>query len=298
MNLWRLQCFIALAIELHFGRAARRLHLSQPALSQQIRQFESELGVELVIRTGGVQLTEAGRLLFEEGKQLLDEVENLVGRVRTFSGELTGQLRVAYNRSVPVELGVNILRHFRRLHPRVEVTSQTMWTSYNVESIRDNLADIAFLRFPILTSPDLETVTLGGNEQLLVMRSTHELAKRDIIDRTAMPPVVMVPWNRDDGPGAYEYVFGGWEGGPITWANPEPDFARRIAEAEYLDAVTIIHDFLVSIVPETMVVRPIDPPLTSQYGIAWRKGSTNPVIAAFIASAREVTGSSRDADLS
>ena len=289
MNLWRLECFVALAHELHFGRAAGRLYISQPALSQQVKRLEQELGVALVDRTGGVTLTAAGQLLFDEGVELLRTVSDLEVRVGGANPELKGELRILYNRSIGVGVGVEVLQEFRRENPEVEVSSQTMWTSWNVEALRDNLTDVAFVRLP-LEDPSVVTQPLGSDSQMLAMPHGHPLTDVDVVKRESMPAVTMVPWIREDAPGAWDVVFGAWDPEVVTLAPAEPDVRRRLAMAEYLNAVTPIHEYMVHELPAGLTARPLEPPLTSDYGLAWARSTRNRAVQHFVNAARKWTG--------
>ena len=286
MNLWRLECFIALATELHFGRAARRLHLSQPALSQQIKQLENELGVELVDRVGGVRLTEAGRTLHEHGERLLRNVSEVVDLVRAASPVLSGELRVLYTRSLHITFGVDLVRRFRARFPQVTINAQTFWTSYNIDAVRDGLADLAFARLPLEESKDLETLYLGSDTHMLALPADHPLAQEAVIDRRNMPPTTMVPWIPEDAPGVWETVFGDWDPAQVTLTHPEPDLAHRLAVARYLGAVTPVYGSMVADLPNDMVARPLHPPLLASYGLVWRRGTKNASVLEFIEAAR------------
>lgn len=290
MNLWRLECFVALASELHFGRAARRLHLSQPALSQQIKQLENELGVELVDRSGGVRLTAAGLALHEHGEKLLRNVAEVVDVVRSANPILSGELRILYTRSLHISLGVDLVRRFRATFPQVTITAQTFWTSYNIDAVRDGLADVAFARLPLEENKDLETLYLGSDLHLLAIPADHELARLEVIDRSNMPAMTVVPWIRDDGPGVWDTVFGEWNSTQVTLSDPEPDLPRRLAVARYLGAVTPVYESMVADLPGDMVTRPFDPPLLASYGLVWRAATKNATVLQFVETARRGLG--------
>ena len=101
MELRQLNYFIAVAEERHFGRAAKRLHMAQPPLSQQIRQLEEQLGVKLLDRTTRrVDLTPAGQELLDRGRQIINEVETLKADVYQVGNGATGVLRVGFSLSL------------------------------------------------------------------------------------------------------------------------------------------------------------------------------------------------------
>ena len=120
MELRHLRYFVTLAEELHFGRAAERLHIAQPPLSQQIRQLEIELGFDLFYRTKRtVQLTEAGQVFLEETQRILKQLEQAIQIGRQSSRGNSGQLVIGFVSSAAYNVLPEILRTFRRCVPGV-----------------------------------------------------------------------------------------------------------------------------------------------------------------------------------
>ncbi|MGI9599299.1 MAG: LysR family transcriptional regulator, partial [Acidimicrobiales bacterium] len=147
MNLRRLRYFVAVADELHFGRAAKRLHMAQPPLSQQIRQLEAELGVTLFERsTRRVTLTDAGRLFYPEAQRLLveaDSVERRVAEIRSGDG---GTLRLGFVDSASYEVMPRLLRAHRQRWPSVEYELLSMSTDAQHESLVGRRIDLGIGR--------------------------------------------------------------------------------------------------------------------------------------------------------
>src|SRR5919201_4780440 len=120
LDLRLVEYFIAVAEELHFGRAAERLHIAQPSLSQQIRRLEAQLGVRLLERDSrNVELTPAGEVLLREGRKLLRDAERTLRAARSAS---TRELRVGFYGTAGSELLPETLREFAALHPSVTVS--------------------------------------------------------------------------------------------------------------------------------------------------------------------------------
>ena len=120
MDLRRLRYFVAVAEELHFGRAARRLNLSQPPLSVQIRTLEREIGAPLLIRTQRrVELTEAGRVLLEEARRLLGQAEAAVVHARRAAQGAVGRLTIGFVSTVDYSILPPLVRRFRQKHPGI-----------------------------------------------------------------------------------------------------------------------------------------------------------------------------------
>src|SRR5437870_13280001 len=126
MELRHLRYFVTVASELHFGRAAARLFISQPALSQQIRSLEGELGLKLFERNRrGVRLTPEGEAFLAEARAVVQQAEHAADVARALAGGATGQLRIAHLRAMfsgPPEL---VVREYVRRFPGVEMTADS-----------------------------------------------------------------------------------------------------------------------------------------------------------------------------
>ncbi|MFH9355295.1 LysR family transcriptional regulator [Kitasatospora sp. NPDC017646] len=151
MDLRRLRYFVAVAEELHFGRAAARLHMSQPPLSQRIRELENELGCQLFQRSAqGVRLTEAGSVLLGEARELLDAAERARERVRE-----TGRRRTIVVGTVAgagLEFGPRAAAAFRRTHPDAQVRLCEADISDPTAGLRSGRVDVALTRLPFDTA--------------------------------------------------------------------------------------------------------------------------------------------------
>jgi len=143
VELRRLRYFVAVAEELHFRRAAERLHLAQPALSQQIRKLEVELGVELLHRSKrAVALTPAGAVFLEEARRVLRHADEAARVARDARDGAAGRLRVGHLAdAVPASLARAISR-FAARHPNVDVQPETLPARRAVEDVRSGRLDV------------------------------------------------------------------------------------------------------------------------------------------------------------
>src|SRR5204862_6029715 len=149
MELRHLRYLMAVAEELNFGRAAIRLRISQPPLSQQIRQLEEELGVRLFDRTKRqVKLTEAGKRIVVEAQQILSQVDHFVSLASRVSEGAIGRLAVA-GQSVLNEVLVQTLRVFARQYPGVHIELYFMNTAHQIEALREQQVHVGFLHLPV-----------------------------------------------------------------------------------------------------------------------------------------------------
>ncbi|WP_133169293.1 LysR family transcriptional regulator [Rhodococcus opacus] len=295
MNLRRLEYFVVLARELHFGRAAERLHLAQPGLSQQIKVFEKECGVQLFERSShGVRLTEAGRVLLEEGPAILSQVERTLDRVRAAGQGHTGSLRAVLTRSVAFGLPDTIVTVFRERHPAVEVTTDVAWTARNVEMLRAGEVDAAFVRLPLLDASDLGILVLGDTEAVVACPADHPLAAKHRIERDDLRDQTLISWPRAQAPGYFDemhrVIFGGTPPSKVLW---EPDPEHLLAAVDSGRGVSVVDSERASTLrSDRVVIRKFASPIPRfEFGVAWNARREEPVLSAFLHVCRELSGS-------
>lgn len=183
VDLRQLRYFVTVAEELHFSRAAARLHLAQSALSAQIRQLESELGGPLLLRsTRRVSLTPAGEALLTDGRSILASVDGAMARARALARGEASALAIGSLGPVPGALLAPLLARFGGRHPDVRVEIRAFDFSDTVAGLRQDRADLAFLYAP-LHEPDLVLTPLISEQRVVVLPRTHRLA-----DRTELRP--------------------------------------------------------------------------------------------------------------
>ena len=187
--------FVAVAEELHFGRAAERLHMAQPGLSQQIKSLEQQLGVRLLERTSRlVRLTPAGDLLLGEGRRLIAQSERVIDRVRRAGLGQIGRVTVAAIGSATYDVIPRLLRAHRRRYPDVEVVLREMSTPTQAHALRSGEIDIGFLRVPADTG-ELVTHTVREERMALMLPEAHPLAamKEVPLRALAREPLILFP---------------------------------------------------------------------------------------------------------
>ena len=148
MNLRRLRYFVTVAEESSFSRAAQRLHIAQPPLSNQIKQLEEELGVVLFKRTNrGIQMTEAGVLLLEEAQRIFVQVEQTTRAVRRVGHGEVGRLTLGFVPSASNEALPPILRAFGDRFPEVELFLREMKPDRVLQRLHEGQIDVGFVYF-------------------------------------------------------------------------------------------------------------------------------------------------------
>lgn len=179
IELRHLRYFIAVAEELHFSRAAERLGMSQPPLSQQIRDLEGTLGVRLLRRTNRrVELTDAGRVYLEAARDIVARVDDAGDRARRAERGEIGELHVAFTRSTPLsEVFPRAIRAFREAYPAVRLVLLERNTLQQVECLLDGRQQVGLVRGTQLP-PTLVTHKLVDDPLVAVLRADHPLARR------------------------------------------------------------------------------------------------------------------------
>jgi DNA-binding transcriptional LysR family regulator len=183
--------FLAVAEELHFGRAAERLHMSQPPLSQAIKSLESRLGITLLHRTTrAVRLTPAGAVFLDACRALIGAAEAADAAARQAADGQAGALRIGAVTSVFSDLLPQTLEIFRRAHPRIDIRAEEVDTHVAVEAVRRRELDVALVR-QLATPPDCQRLTL--RRELFVLAVPASWATG--IDEPAdLASTVELPW--------------------------------------------------------------------------------------------------------
>ena len=180
MELRHLRYFVAVAEELHFTRAALRLNIAQPPLSQQIRALEAELGVQLFVRTRrSVALTDAGQALLVRSRELLSVTLALPQELQRVARGETGLLRIGFSSTLPLTKVLrDVVAEHRRTHPDVALNLREMHSQLQFEGLRRGELDVGLVRYNE-GAPDGIRLTLLRRDPLrLVVPSAHRFARR------------------------------------------------------------------------------------------------------------------------
>lgn len=182
MELWQLRTFTAIAETLNFTKASERLHLTQSAVSHQIKALEEELGVPLFIRAkSGVILTDAGKTALEYALRILDQADEMREQVSGREKALSGRVRVAAATQALVYLFAPHFQKFMDSFPAVDLVFRTtVSTEQTVHDILEGVADVGFASLAVY-SPTLQVVELFEDELVLVAGRKHRFADRESI---------------------------------------------------------------------------------------------------------------------
>src|SRR5690606_16077980 len=211
MELRHLRYFIAVAEERHMTRAAQRLGIQQPPLSQQIRALETELDVQLLRRKPrGVELTDAGTAFLERARAILDQLERAVATTRRTARGEEGRVVVGFTSSAPFHPFVpRVLRAFRDAAPLVSVVLEESGSSELVQGLYNEEIDAAFIRSPVADVVGLTVQPILEEKMLVALPTGHIYARRSSFSRSVLLPLAelanetFVLYKRPGGPGLY-----------------------------------------------------------------------------------------------
>ena len=207
MELRHLRYFVAVAEELHFNRAAERLHIAQPPLSQQIKQLETELGVELFHRRTKrqVQLTEAGQVLLRATYRILDQLEQAVSDAQRAGRGETGTLIIGFTSTVVYDILPAILSRYREQFPQVNLVLQELTTTQQEEALQNHQIEVGFCH-PPLKDDRLELETILQEPMVVVLPETHSLANETTVSINSLADESFILFPRHLGPGLYDQI--------------------------------------------------------------------------------------------
>ncbi|MGF1470578.1 MAG: LysR family transcriptional regulator [Rubrobacteraceae bacterium] len=300
----QLRYFVAVAEELNFSRAADRIYMSQPALSQQVRRLEEELGVSLFDRTNNqIRLTEAGHILLDNARSVLVQVEQTSRAVREAGGAGSSHLRVGFPEYANHTRVADVLQAFRYRYPHVELEEHEMFTLQQtlqqVDDLQEGRLDVGFMLGPV-DKKDLQSEPVLGIELVAALPEGHPLASRDELPMKELSGECLILFSREFHPHSYDYVVS-----CCREAGFEPDVLQRKEPQLYSGSTTyrmVASGLGVGIVarpvvsgarPSGVVFKPLRHPSPAlELVAAWRKEDPSPNLQYFL---EEVRASAADA---
>jgi len=197
MELRHVRYFLAVAEERNFTRAAARVGIGQPPLSQQIRDLEREVGAALFHRIPqGAELTDAGRAFLEHVRAIPPQAERAIRAARRAARGEIGSLRVGYTASAPFNPIVTAaIRSFKRAYPGVDLSLEESNTARLITGLRESLLDAVFLRSEDLGGDDLQLHPLSEEPVVVALPASHPVAKSSRVDLRQLrsDPLILTP---------------------------------------------------------------------------------------------------------
>src|SRR5262245_33242637 len=287
MDLHELESFVMVAEELHFGRAAARAHVSQPALSQRIRRLERELGFTLFTRDRRrVELTPAGAVLFPRARRLLADADAMVDAAERVAEGRGGVVRVGYVTSAlygPIPIVVGWLREHE---PDIDLALEECKTGRQLELLEQGRLDAGFVHLPDRGAPHLRTRELGREPQVLALPAGHALAASEAVAfaELAGEPIVLFPRELD--PDTYDRIVHACatQGFTPNVVQEAPNLQALIGlVASGLGVAFVAASTAAALQPAGVVFRPLAPAILElTNAFVWRDDGDNRALEALV----------------
>jgi DNA-binding transcriptional LysR family regulator len=252
MELRHLRYFVAVAEELHFGRAAARLRISQPPLSQQIQALEAELAVQLFQRNPrNVTLTAAGVSFLAEARATLAQADHAVRVAKRANAGHIGELRVGFTPSVPfMELFPRLLQNYRAGFPDVEIKVVEMVTRHQIAAMVEQRLDVGFIRSPLPQLPDdIKMFHVFKDRLMLIARKEHRLASWPSVPVAELKGEPLIIMNHEANTGLKNQVYS------LCAANGFAPTVSQLANGAWTPLALVTAGLGVSIVYSSLVER-------------------------------------------
>jgi DNA-binding transcriptional LysR family regulator len=293
MDLHQLRYFVAVAEERHFGRAAQRLHMSQPPLSMQIKALERELGIGLLERTSRrVALTDAGRVFLERAKAILGAVEQAREVARGAERGLQGRLEVGFISSASLSLLPPSIRLFRERFGGVELELKELTSAQQIDALYEGGIRVGLVRLP-LRAPGIRFEPVLEERLVVALPSGHALESLDRVSLESIADLPLIFFTRQLIPGFHAQI--------VELFQRVGAFPKVAQHAVHLQTIVglVASGVGIAILPssaeqvsrEGVVYRALDvPDATSWMGLAWVEGDESKLVTNFIGTVREAAG--------
>ena len=286
MEIRHLRYFLVVAEELHFNRAAELLHMQQPPLSRQIRQLESEVGVELFVRTTrSVHLTEAGKAFAREARAILEMFDRSPQVAVRAARGMTGRLGVGFTGSNTYSLLPLLASQFREQFPDAEIVAEgEMLAPAQEEALLSGRLDACFGRKEVAL-PEIESRVMWSEPLSVVLSAHHRLAKRTEVDLADLADDPFVTYPSRFGSTMFELTINACE-----LAGFSPRIVQEVTQTSTLMCL-VAAGFGVALAPQSVqhirvtgaVCKPlISPQVSSDLVLAWRRDNRLPLLHRFV----------------
>ena len=289
MELRHLRYFVAVGEEQHFGRAADRLHVVQPALSRQSGDLERELGFLLFDRLPrGVRLSAAGKLFLDDARRILQDVDEAKRRAAWMALGQAGTLRVGIATAVSWHgLVVNAFREFRRRHPDVELVVHPLVSVHQVEAVVSDRLDVGLAAAVTPWHKALEHRQFALDRMVLAVPKGHPLAKRQRLRLRDLRDTPFVWFHRWVNPAFHDQMMAACARGGLS-------APRIVQEATDRDSVLGLVQCRIGVAwvtestrwhcPKGIALLPVaDMRVRLSFNVIWKRGTSSPVLQNFLA---------------
>jgi len=295
-ELRQLRYFVAVAEELHFGRASVRLHMTQPPLSQTIQAFEAALGTPLFARTNrSVALTPAGQALLPEARRILLQAAALPDLVqRAAAGEI-GRMSLAFISTADYSVLPAFLREFRAAYPQVQIDLREATTDVQLEDLLQGRIDAGLLIPPLSDKAKIDLDYATVLSEPLILAAPHGvkgLRGKGAVSLAALSEQPLVIFPRRIAPALHDAIMACFHDAGLT-----PHIAQEAIQMQTIVGL-VSAGMGIALVPQSVSnlkrpgveYRPLaGKPPTVETGLAWRRDNYSPVLRAFLELLRKKT---------
>lgn len=283
----QLRCFVAVAEELHFTRAAERLNMTQPPLSRQIKLLEHAIGAPLLLRNNrSVRLTAAGRKLLPEARMILQLVENASISTRRVSHGDAGSVSIGFTAAAGYEFLPRAIAQWRVRYPDIELQLREMVSSAQLDALGAGRLDFGLLRPPV-TREGLRSRRVEAEPLVLALPEGHSLAAGDVVAISALADESVVMFAPDEARYFYDLVAHAFSRAGIN-----PHCSQYVSQVHSVLAlvraglgVAVVPKAAVNLRYEGLVFRALSgirPAQPVELHLAWKEGNDNPALAALL----------------
>jgi DNA-binding transcriptional LysR family regulator len=291
MELRHLRYFVGVGEEQHFGRAAERLHIAQPALSRQIRDLERELGFALFDRLPrGVRLNAAGKLLLTDARRILQDVADAKVRAERIALGKAGTLRVGIATALSWHgLVVDSFRQFRREQPDAQLELHHLISLHQIEAIQTGRLDVGFVTGLMELHKDLTRREFARDRMVLAVPSGHPLTKRERVRQRELRSMSFVGFPRWANPVFHDQLMrecsrGGLTAPRVVQEAPDRDTLLGLVQCRI--GLCWVGESVRWHCPRGVVLLPVvDMNLILPFDLVWKKDNTSPLLQKFVAQA-------------
>ena len=296
LDLRQLRYFVTVAEELHFGRAAARLHMTQPPLSQTIQALEELLGAPLFLRSRrSVELTPAGQALLPEARRMLAHAAEMPDLVRAAAAGESGRLALAFVSSADYSILPPFLRNYRAHYPQVQIVLQEATSDLQVDDLLHNRVDAGLLIPPLPDKARAELDYLKVLDEPLILAAPaglDALRGGGPVWLKDLPPLPLIIFPRPIAPALHDAILACFRGAGIT-----PEIGQQAIQMQTI--VSLVSAGMgLALVPQSVsnLMRPgveyralHDRSPQVETGLAWRRDNRSPVLLGFLELLRKNT---------
>jgi DNA-binding transcriptional LysR family regulator len=290
LDLKQIECFFAVAEELHFGRAAQRLHLSQPAVSLAVRKLELSVGGPLFLRTSRqVRLTPLGEAFAAHMRPAYEELLAAYERSRSLAATLSTRVAIGYTREA-LGLLLRALPEVKRREPKAVITLHVMRTNEQVERLQRGTLDLGICWQPDVHE-DLESIGLGAASLVVIAAANHPLAQRSSVRLEELVGLPLIGWPRNLNAALYDRFACLMRHHDADWAfTAEHDEIETVAVQVLMGrGLGVVASMAVHGLEATELVRiPISDGPTVQRSLVWRRDGLTRTAGSMVKLLREL----------